>query len=158
MFGGVPIDAMGTPPNIAQAILNRGADYILSVKDNPPILAKSIQGFFEAFQAAPDNPPPLDKVVEKDHGRIDVRHGSVFDQLDCLHAPERWPDLRSFAVTVAERTRKGKTTTEHRFYLSSLPSDAQRMNRTVRQHWRVENSRHGCRDVAFGDDQMRAYG
>jgi hypothetical protein len=32
----VTIDAMGTQPNIAQAIRDRGASYILSVKDNQP--------------------------------------------------------------------------------------------------------------------------
>ena len=45
---------------------------------------------------------------------------------------------------------------EHRFYISSLPPDAGRLNRAVRLHWRVENSLHWCMDVAFGDDQMRA--
>ena len=61
-----------------------------------------------------------------------------------------------FAVIVSERTRQGKATTEHRYYLSSLPTDAARLNRTVRQHWRVENNLHWCMDVAFDDDQMRA--
>jgi len=28
-------------------------------------------------------------VVEKEHGRLEVRRGSVFDPLDCLHAPKR---------------------------------------------------------------------
>jgi predicted transposase YbfD/YdcC len=50
----------------------------------------------------------------------------------------------------------GKTTLEHRFYISSLPADAVHLNHVVRQHWRVENSLHGCMDVVFGDDQMRA--
>ncbi len=153
----VTIDAMGTQPNIAQAIRHRGADYVLSVKDNPPTLAESIRDFFDAFQAAPDKTPhQVNEVVEKDHGRIEVRRCYVFDQLDCLHAPERWPDLKSFAVIVSERTSKGKTTTERRSYLSSLSPDAPRMNRSVRQHWRVENSLHWCLDVIFGDDQMRA--
>jgi predicted transposase YbfD/YdcC len=153
----VTIDAMGTQPNIAQAILNRGANYVLSVKDNQPTLAESIRDFFDAFQAAPDKTPHhVDQVVEKDHGRLEVRRCYVFDQLDCLHAPERWPGLSAFAVIVSERTSKGKTTTEHRYYLSSLPPDAARLNRTVRQHWRVENSLHWCMDVVFGDDQMRA--
>lgn len=153
----VTIDAMGTQPNIAQAILNRGANYVLSVKDNQPTLAESIRDFFEAFQAAPDKTPhQVDQVVEKDHGRLAVRRCYVFDQLDCLHAPERWHGLSAFAVIVSEQTRQGKTTTEHRYYLSSLPPDAARLNRTVRQHWRVENSLHWCMDVVFGDDQMRA--
>jgi len=35
----VTIDAMGTQTNIAKVIRDRGADYILAVKDNQPILA-----------------------------------------------------------------------------------------------------------------------
>lgn len=153
----VTIDAMGTQPSIAQAIRDRGAQYILSVKDNQPTLADSVQDFFAAFQAAPDKTPHrYDETVEKDHGRLEVRRCYAFDQIDCLHAPKRWPDLRSFAVIVSERTIKSKTTVEHRFYISSLPADATRLNRAVRQHWRVENSLHWCMDVVFGDDQMRA--
>jgi predicted transposase YbfD/YdcC len=65
--------------------------------------------------------------------------------------------LKSFAVIASERTIKGKTTLEHRFYISSLPADAARLNQAVRQHWRVENSLHWCMDVVFGDDQMRTH-
>ena len=101
----VTIDAMGTQPTIAQAIRDRGADYVLSVKDNQPTLAESIRDFFDAFQAAPEKTPHhFDDVVEKDHGRIEVRRCYAFDQLECLHAPERWPDMRSFAVIASERS------------------------------------------------------
>lgn len=68
------IDAMGTQPGIAQAIRDRGANYILSLKDNQPTLAASVSDFFEAFQGAPGKTPhTFDEVVEKDHGRLDVR-------------------------------------------------------------------------------------
>ena len=153
----VTIDAMGTQPNIAQAIRERGADYVLSVKDNQPTLVESTRDFFEAFQAAPEKTPHrFDEVVEKDYGRIEVRRSYAFDQLDCLYAPERWLGIASFAVIASERTIKGTITLEHRLYISSLPADATRMNRAVRQHWRVENSLHRCMDVVFCDDQMRA--
>lgn len=153
----VTIDAMGTQPSIAQASRDRGADYILSVKDNQPTLADSMQDFFGAFQASPDRTPHgFDETVEKDHGRLEIRRCYVFDQIECLHAPQRWPDLKSFAVIASERTIKGKTMREHRFYITSLSADAARLNRAVRQHWRVENSLHWCMDVVFDDDQMRA--
>lgn len=153
----VTIDAMGTQPNIAEAIRARGADYILSVKDNQPKLAESMTDFMAAFFAAPGRTPhQFDESIEKNHGRIETRRCYVFDQLDCLHAPERWPDLKSFAVIVSERIVKGKTTTEQRYYISSLTSDAARFNSAVRQHWRVENSLHWCMDVVFADDQMRS--
>ena len=53
-------------------------------------------------------------------------------------------------------TMEGKTTLEHRFYIGSLPADAARLNGSIRQHWRVENSLLWCMDVVFGDDAMRA--
>ena len=153
----VTIDAMGTQPNITQAIRQRSADYVLSVKDNQPKLAESIRDFMAAFEAAPDKTPhQFDEVIEKDHGRIEIRRCYAFTQLDCLHAPERWPHLQSFAVISSTRTIKGKTSIEHRFYISSLPADAARLNQAVRWHWRVENNLHWCMDVAMGDDQMRA--
>lgn len=153
----VTIDAMGTQPSIAQAIRERGAEYVLAVKDNQPGLAASIRDFFITFQSAPGSTPhDFSESVEKDHGRLEIRRCYAFDQLECLHVPERWPDLRSFAVITTERTIKGKTSVERRFYISSLPSDANRLAQAVRQHWRIENSLHWCMDVVFGDDQMRA--
>lgn len=85
------------------------------MKDNQPKLADSVQDFFVAFQSAPDKTPlQVDEVVEKDHGRLEVRRCYTFDQIDCVHAQERWPDIKSFAVITSECTIKGKTTLEHR--------------------------------------------
>jgi predicted transposase YbfD/YdcC len=76
--------------------------------------------------------------------------------LERLPHPERWPDLKSFIVIESERTLKGKTSLEHRYYISSLSPDAERATHAIRAHWRVEKSLHGGMDVAFADDQMRA--
>lgn len=153
----VTIDAMGTQPSIAQAIRDRGADYVLAVKDNQPKLAESIRDFFTLFKTSPEKTPhTFFETVEKDHGRLEVRRCYAFDQLDCLHTPDRWSGLASFAVIESARTIKGKTTQERRFYISTLAADAERMGRAIRQHWTVENSLHWCMDVAFADDQMRA--
>ena len=155
--GGIfTIDAMGTQANIAQAIRNRGADYILAVKDNQPTLADSMRDFFAQFTAAPDRTAhTVAETFEKDHGRLETRRCFAFNQLDCLAKPEQWPDLQSFAVIESERCINGKTSFERRFYISSLPGDAERIARAVRAHWAVENSLHWCMDVAFADDQMR---
>ena len=153
----VTIDAMGTQANIAQAIRDRRADYVLAVKDNQPTLADSMREFFTQFKAAPERTPhTLFETVEKDHGRIEVRRCFAFDQLDCLVKPEQWRDLKSFAVIESERCVHGKTSIERRFYISSLPADAERLLAAIRAHWSVENRLHWCMDVAFADDQMRA--
>jgi predicted transposase YbfD/YdcC len=43
------IDAMGTQTAIAEAIQQRGADYVLAVKDPQPKLAESIEDFWKSF-------------------------------------------------------------------------------------------------------------
>jgi predicted transposase YbfD/YdcC len=153
----VTLDAMGTQANIAKAIRDRGADYVLAVKDNQPRLADSIRDFFAQFQVAPDKTPhTFAESVEKDHGRIEERRCYAFGELDCLDKPDQWPDLKSFAVIESQRTLNGKTSIERRFYLSSLTADALRLTKAIRAHWSVENRLHWCMDVVFADDQMRA--
>ena len=49
----VAIDAMGTQTAIAEAIQNRGADYVPAVKDNQPKPAESIEEFWRSFRAHP---------------------------------------------------------------------------------------------------------
>lgn len=154
----VTIDAMGTDANIAQAIRNRGADYILAVKDNQPKLASSIQDFWAGFRAHPaaHTPHSFAQSVEKGHGRIETRRCYVFDHLVCLHKADQWPGLKSFVVLESERQLNGKTTLERRLYISSLSPNAERIGSAIRAHWAVENRLHWCMDVAFNDDQMRA--
>jgi predicted transposase YbfD/YdcC len=154
----VTIDAIGTQTAIAEAIQERGADYVLAVKDNQPRLAESIEDFWRSFRAHPaiHTPHRFAESVEKDHGRIETRRCFVFDQLECLDNPRQWKGLRCFAMIESERAIGDKTTCERRLYISSLPPDAHRIAHAVRAHWSVENRLHWTMDVAFNDDQMRA--
>ncbi len=154
----VTIDAMGTQPSIAQAIRDRRADYVLAIKDNQPQLKEAIDDFFAQFCAAPaaQTPHQVNEEVNKAHGRLETRRCYVFDALDCLPKPARWPDLRCFVVIESTRESRGKTEQERRYYLSSLEPNADQVAKAVRQHWRIENQVHWCLDVAFADDQMRA--
>jgi len=154
----VTIDAMGTQPSIAQAIRDRRADYVLAVKDNQPQLKDAIDDFYAQFRAAPavQTPHQVKEEVSKAHGRLETRRCYVFDALECLPKPARWPGLRCFAVVESTRETQGRTEHEHRFYISSLAPNADQMANAVRQHWRIENQVHWCLDVTFADDQMRA--
>jgi predicted transposase YbfD/YdcC len=154
----VTIDAMGTQTAIAEAIQDRGADYVLAVKDNQHKLAESIEGFWRSFGAHPvvHTPHSFAETVDKDHGRLETRRCYVFDQLQCLDKPQQWQGLRCFAVLESERTIGDNTTCERRLYISSLAPDAHRIGHAIRSHWAVENRLHWSMDVSFNDDQMRA--
>lgn len=51
-----------------------------------------------------------------------------------------------------ETLNTGHSSTETRYYLSSLGESAQVVERKIRSHWEVENKLHWTLDVNFGED------
>ena len=59
-----------------------------------------------------------------------------------------WPGLKSITMIVSTREVMGQVPTkETRYYLSSLPADAEKIEAAVRSHWGIENSLHWILDV-----------
>ena len=58
-------------------------------------------------------------------------------------------------MVISQRQVDGKTTTETRYYISSLHNDASQILRAARSHWGIENSLHWVLDVAMGEDDSR---
>ncbi len=150
----VTIDAMGTQTDIARAIRAREADYVLCVKDNHPKLGESIL-LAQAGVGGKLKEVSRSETTTTGHGRTEVRRCWAFDAVERLYKAEQWQDLASFAVVERERTVGTRSTTERRYYISSLPADAERIAQAVRSHWEVENRLHWCLDVQFNDDQSR---
>ena len=148
----VTIDAMGAQTSIARQIRKGGADYVLCVKDNHP---KLVESFLLALAGVGGKltPTSTSESTDDGHGRREVRRCWAFDAVDRLYKAEQWSDLKSFAIVERERTVGSKTSCERRYYISSLPADAQRIAHAVRSHWEVENRLHWCLDVQFNDDQ-----
>lgn len=154
----VSIDAMGTQKDIAWAIREHHADYVLALKDNHPKLCEDVTWLFDHAQCLNWHNIDHDycESTNRGHGRIEQRRCWVLEDLSYLTEHKGWPDLNSVAMVESIRTIKGVTTSEKRYYLSSLPPDAQRIATAVRTHWQVENSLHWILDVAFHEDDNRA--
>ena len=57
-------------------------------------------------------------------------------------------------VRSERQTSKGSAT-ETRYFISSLPNDAQRIAQAIRTHWTIENQLHWVLDVVFHEDDSR---
>ena len=148
----VTIDAMGCQKAIAEKIVEKKADYILAVKENQPLLLDDIKDSFQMLAA-----DAVSEQIDCGHGRVERRTCSVLGDLSLLEKPAEWAALRSLVRIQAERFHKatGKTEREIRYYISSLPPDAARLNTAIRQHWSIENKLHWVLDVAFAEDLSR---
>jgi predicted transposase YbfD/YdcC len=155
----VTIDAMGTQIDIAKTIVERGGDYLLSLKANWPALLAEVEAFFADPANAPDC--QVFDTVDADHGRLEQRRHLVCHKLDWLTSnrrfPGEWrfPSLTTIAMVQSTTERGGKIETERRYYLSSARLDAETFAYAVRAHWGVENRLHWVLDVVFHDDLAR---
>ena len=68
---------------------------------------------------------------------------------------DKWKDLKSIGLHDAMRVVNGNPTIETRYFISSLPNNAELLAESIRQHWGVENSLHWILDVAFREDDSR---
>ena len=157
----VTIDAMGCQKDIAQAIVDAQADYVLAVKKNQGRLYEDLQDLFAGATEVAFREVPHDYVrtIDKDHGRLEIRQCWTIDDeqfLAYLRTHHDWPQLTTVAFVQRERRLSDKTTTESAFYISSLGNDAARILEATRHHWSIENTLHWTLDVAFKEDLNRA--
>ncbi len=155
----VTIDAMGCQTKIAEQIRKKGADYLLGLKGNWPLLHKEVELFFETDA----NKKMMEhfESIDGDHGRIETRRHSVCHDVQWLLSNNSFPgewkfkDLSMIAMIESITEREGKICSEKRFYLSSAPLSAKQFAAAVRAHWGIENRLHWLLDVVYHDDLMR---
>ena len=145
----VTIDAMGCQKEIAKKVRSKGADYILQVKDNQKELKEQIEKIFNRNTAR-----TLDVQHDIGHGRAETRECTLINDLTFLDGKEPWKDIKGIARIKSTRYIKKTGAESHyfRYYITSLSSDAEKVNKSIRSHWAIENNLHWNLDVIFKED------
>jgi predicted transposase YbfD/YdcC len=155
----VTIDAMGCQTDIAQKILDGGGDYVLALKGNQKSSLDSVRYLFDwELKNGFDGVFHTETLsVEKGHGRIETRKVYSIGELDKVEGLEvgKWPGLQSLTMIESVREINGNSTSERRYYISSLDANAKVIGDSVRSHWGIENSLHWVMDVTFHEDYAR---
>lgn len=143
----ITADAMSCQKEIVAKVCDGEADYVITLKGNQPALLENVSLYFDHFSAE----LPCLVTREKDHGRIEKREYRLLTDLSWLPEAVEWKGLHSVGMAKTTIIRNEKTSTEIRYFISSL-DNLDRFAYAVRKHWSIENQLHWCLDVIFRED------
>lgn len=143
-------DALYAQRGLSGQVVDQGGEYFWVVKANQPSLQEAIALLFaqppwgEEFGVACQ----VDRHGDRREERRLWSSASLNDYLD-------WPHLGQVCCIQRTRTRKGVTSRETNYAITSLnpaKADAQRLQEIWRGHWGIENRSHYVRDVTMKED------
>src|ERR671910_932631 len=154
----VTVDAMGCQTAIAERILARGADYLLTLKANHPLAHAAVAEHFEQHCFRRGAPSRADcDAFDDTHGRLVRRRVFASTEAAELEALSAWPGLHTVLAVETIRGVNGtsKVEAEIRYFPSSCRDDPATLGRAIRTHWDIENALRRVLDVTFREDDSR---
>ncbi len=107
---------------LTEAIVDKGADYILAVKENHPHLHVALEVAFAEVPGKED-----ESLVEGEHvtegtahGRIERRRVRVTRNINWIDGIDAWKGVKTIIEVERTRTIDGKTSLERSYFISSL--------------------------------------
>ncbi len=142
----VTIDAIGCQTKIIKDIVAQDADYVMTLKQNQSSLYERVEDVFK--QALINGYQGYTysnyRLSAQEHDRSETRYYEILSNIQELVDPEgKWEKLNSVARVDYLRVKaNGKSSLERRYYISSLPNDAELLAKAIRGHWNIENQLH----------------
>jgi predicted transposase YbfD/YdcC len=138
----VTIDAMGCQYEIAEKIVEKKADYVLSLKGNQESLHEAVKEYWDMLDF--DKPETQAKYIkfrtistyDEKHGRKESRDYAISDDVQWLRKEfPKWKTINSIGVVESRRDSGGEVKSERRYFVSSLGADEKEFAHAVRAHW-----------------------
>lgn len=155
-------DAMFAQRELSELIVERGGEYLWTVKDNQSSLREEIEAAFEIEEGktrlpAMKNDFQRAETIEKGHGRIEERRLTATGQ---MKGYLKWPHLEQvFKIERSvEEISTGKRRLEVSYGVTSLSKQeatAYRLMEIARGHWGIENGLHYRKDKTLKEDGCR---
>lgn len=150
----VTLDALHCQTGTMNKVKKKKGDFVIQLKGNQPTLFEAVKTCFEA-QYDDANLATFEQ-SNQGHGRKETR---TVMHLPASYLPEslqkKWPHIHSLIEVASERQIGDVRSCCSRWYVSSLPVDAQHVASIVRDHWAVENNLHWLLDVVFREDELK---
>jgi predicted transposase YbfD/YdcC len=148
----VTSDALHCSRPFATAVLKRGADYVLALKQNQGKLFAAVARRFA--RAGPRS--TARRREASTHDRQEMRRATVIRDTG-VAAANRFPGVAALARITSRRRLRGRRADKPvvRYYLLSKHMSAKRVLQIARSHWGIENQLHWVLDVVFAEDAGR---
>lgn len=144
----VTADALHCRQDLAKAIVKRGGDYVLAVKDNQPGLLSDAKAAIAGRRGQVD-----------DAATSDARHGRQETRTALVAPAPAMADKHGFAGLAAVariRSRRGSGKIVERYFLMTKCFKPSHVLHIVREHWGIENRLHWTLDVVLDEDLARS--
>lgn len=149
----VTADALHCHSRFAEAVLRRGAHYVLALKKNQSKIFDAVERRF-ARSGTRSSAEQRDPVA---HDRFEARRATVIRDKE-FEALLGFPGVVAIGRITSRRRLSGKPADPPsvRYYLLSKYLPASKLLHVVRSHWAIENQLHWLLDVVFDEDASRA--
>lgn len=149
----VTLDALHCQALTMETITKRKGDFVIQLKNNQKTLLDEVKTSFSTVYDSPDL--ATFEQSNEGHGRKERRTVMQRKAKLPLELKKKWPHINSLIEVSSERTIKGVTSCSSRWYVSSLPINAEEVAQVIREHWAVENQLHWVLDVVFREDELK---
>jgi predicted transposase YbfD/YdcC len=148
----VTADALHCHRDFATTVLERGADYVLALKENQSkLFAAAARRYARSgARSVAERREPVT------HDRCEWRRATVLRDTT-FAAVHKFPGVVALArITSRRRALGGRAEpSQVRYFLLSKYIPAKRLLHIVRSHWGIENQLHWVLDVVFNEDRNR---